>query len=233
MVDQTDSTRDTAMEMSASSDAVHSDGNITTFASSDEFDLMVRVGGIQFPPNWTRAQKRDFYQRYHARIEPEIVARATAPIVLEEEAQESQTRLSKLSKEGFTLDTTVIVNGASTTLRRMHEAGLLEPLVTYRSKRNSRGVPYSERVLVARYTRGPMQWIITPETYRALHPKYPQTDAKTEVMSDRQYEAIAKPVKPITADRTHTADRATDGHNLRKAFRPDPRARYGKRKVEE
>lgn len=218
MVDQTDSTRDTAME---------------TFASSDEFDLMVRVGGIQFPPNWTRAQKRDFYQRYHARIEPEIVARATAPIVLEEEAQESRTRLSKMSKEGFTLDTTVIVNGASTTLRRLHEAGLLTPHEAFRSRRTSKGIPYSEKVLVARYTRGPMQWVITPETYKALSPEFPQTDAKTEVMSDRQYEAIAKPVKPITADRTHTADRAVDGHNLRKAFRPDPRARYGKRKVEE
>jgi hypothetical protein len=218
MVDQTDSTHDSVME---------------TFASSDEFDLMVRVGGIQFPPNWTAAQKRDFYKRYHKRIEPEVIAAATAPIVLEEEAEEGKTRLSRLSKEGFTLDTTVILNGASTTLRRLHEAGLLEPHVTYRSKRNSRGVPYSERVLVARYSRSPVQWIITPETYRALHPKYPQTDAKVEVMSDRQYEAIAKKVKPITADRTHTADRAVDGHNLRKAFRPDPRSRYGKRKVEE
>ena len=144
-----------------------------------------------------------------------------------ENAQEEELRTlsvtglpqSSRSAKGFTLDTTLIVNSVSQTVRSLWDAGLL----TVRATTTTEGtglalhtVSLYEAVFIDR----PRSFVITEETYRALTAG---TEPYNEVPSPDQQDRIDTSIEVMTADRLSSQEAPNDAAGRPKRYSDDTR----------
>ena len=123
------------------------------------------------------------------------------------------------SAKGFTLDTTLIVNGVSQTVRSLWDQGLLT-VVTTTAVEGTGLAAQTVTLYEAEFNDRPRSFVITEETYRALNNA---TEPYNEVPSEAQQRLINTSVKPLPQDRLSSRENPNDARGNPKRYSDDTR----------
>jgi hypothetical protein len=156
----------------------------------------------KLPESWSESEVDHFIATYYGKLSEEIgdakaIAEATQPV--EEEVEVSGPPTSLRSKRGLTLDTYIIIDGRSITLRACAESGALVPMRTLITEGN-RKFPRQAVLYVARLIDRYRMFDITEETYKVLSSAYPQEHPVDEPLSAEAVRNIQAPVTVVKAD---------------------------------
>lgn len=123
------------------------------------------------------------------------------------------------SRKGFTIDTTLIVNGVSQSVRTLWEAGVLN--IQQTTAVEGTGIAAQTVTLYeAVFNDRPRSFVITEETYRALNQG---TEPYNEVPSDEQQLRINTSMKPFAQDRLSSRENPNDSKGRPKRYSDDTR----------
>lgn len=123
------------------------------------------------------------------------------------------------SKKGFTLDTTLIVNSVSQSVRSLWDAGLLD----IRQTTTVEGTGLAAQTVTlyeAFFNDRPRSFVITEETYRALNAG---TEPYNEEPSEEQQLLINTSVEPLPQDRFSSQENPNDARGNPKRYNRDTR----------
>lgn len=126
---------------------------------------------------------------------------------------------SKRSAGGYTLDSTLIVNGVSQTVRVLNDAGILRPVTSTTIEGTGLAIQ-TVALYEAEFTDRIRSFVITEETYRALmegvepHNEEPTLD---------QTQAIQTNHEVMTADRMSSQESPADAKGRLKTYHEDTR----------
>lgn len=160
------------------------------------------------PASWSKAEVNHFINTYFGKLPEETVQgrAATAEIDMRDvvdppstEVALDELEVSKQSKKGLTLDSYIIVDGRSVTLRAIHDAGQLEPIRTVILE-GSKIHPKRRVLYTARLIDRNRVLTITEETYRVLDSTNPNIHPHDELLSADAVKNLQAKVTKVTAD---------------------------------
>lgn len=157
----------------------------------------------RLPESWSEQEITQFISTYIGKIPEEVLDAPAAEVeeiaTLVEEVDDTTLPVSSLSRSGYTLDTHVIIDGRSVSLRAIYDAGQLVPtkvMVTEGSRRNPRrAIQYGARVVDRN-----LFFAVTEETYKSLSKAYPQTVPHDEPLTARGVKNVQSKTTVLTAD---------------------------------
>lgn len=158
----------------------------------------------RLPDSWTKAEIDHFIETYYGKI-PEEVFNAEPEQVEEveelvEEVLEPETfPVSSQSRKGFTLDSTLVIDGRVVRVRDIADAGQLMPVRTFVTE-GSRRFPRKAVLYAARIIDRPRTIIITEETYKVLSNTYPNVTPMDEPLSAQGVKNVQAKTTVLTAD---------------------------------
>ncbi len=157
----------------------------------------------KLPESWSESEVDHFIRTYYGKLSEEIgdaEAIAARDSTVEEAVESHPAPTSTRSVKGLTLDTYVIVDGRSLTLRAIAEAGALLPFRTTVQDGNKK-FPRAATLYCARLIDRNRIFEITEETYKVLSRAYPQEHPIDEPLSAEAVRNIQAPVTVMKEDK--------------------------------
>lgn len=156
-----------------------------------------------FPDDWGPKEIQHFLDTYGTKLQPTTTADESEEVELDEPApivMVAETYpVSFKSRNGLTLDSYIILNGASVPLRALWSAGRLVPFRAYQLE-GSRRFPTRTIGYGVRITDTTRTIDVTEETYRTISAEWEQEMPLDEAPTNQQFEQIQSKVTITEAD---------------------------------
>lgn len=156
----------------------------------------------KLPESWSKHEIDQFITTYYGKLPEEAIHAEEVEEGVEtvvEEVDDTTLPVSNQSRRGYTLDTTLILDGRVVRLRDIYDAGQLVPtkvVVTEGTRRfPRRAIQYGARVVDR-----PLFFTITEETYRSLSKAYPYEVPHDEPLMARGVKNVQAKVSVLKAD---------------------------------